>query len=79
MHPVGNTHVTNDTPMECHSSDSHNHVTPTPENTSSTSHSSGNTHLAGSRIISLQKLHDAIYTITQHSVSCQSGWGSTKE
>ena len=67
MHPVGNIHITNE---ECHSSDSH--VTATPENTSSTSDFSGNTHLASSQIISLQKLRDAIYTITQRSVSCQS-------
>ena len=33
---------------------------------------SSGTYLVGSRIISLQKLHDAIKTITQHSVACQS-------
>lgn len=31
-----------------------------------------NSHLEGSRIISLQKLHDAIRTITQHSAACKS-------
>ena len=79
MHLVGNTHVTNATPTESHShvtaspTESHPHVTASPENTNSTtSHLSGNTHLAGSRIISLHKLHDAIYTITQYSASCLS-------
>ena len=77
-------HVTA-SPTESLSSHSHSHVTAGPENTSSmTSRLSGNTHLAGSRIISLHKLHDAIYTITQHSTSCLrissgTGWGGTKE
>ena len=29
-------------------------------------------HLEGNRIISLQKLHDAICTITQHNAACKS-------
>ena len=33
---------------------------------------SSGTYLVGSRIISLQKLHDIIKTITRHSVACQS-------
>ena len=33
---------------------------------------SGTSHLAGSRIIDLKKLHDAIHIITQHTLSCQS-------
>ena len=55
-------------------------IHPLAENTSSeSSHQlelpltkSSTTHLAGSRIISLQKVHDAIQTITWHSAACQS-------
>ena len=35
-------------------------------------HTLNDLHLEGSRIISLQKLRDAIYTITQHSAVCNS-------
>ena len=35
-------------------------------------HTLNGLHLEGSRIISLQKLRDAIYTITQHSAVCNS-------
>ena len=35
-------------------------------------HTLNDLHLEGSRIISLQKLRDVIYTITQHSAVCNS-------
>ena len=73
---VGNTVVTNATPTDNHSS--HNQCSS--KNTSSVSsyqsvmsfNKSSGTYLVGSRIISLQKLHDAIKTIIQYSVACQS-------
>ena len=67
---VGNTIVANATPTDDHSSESISSVS-SHQLVMSLNKSSG-THLAGSRIINLQKLHDAIQTITQHSVACQS-------
>ena len=67
---VSDTIVTNATPTDDHSSESIGSVS-SHQLVMSLNKSSG-THLAGSRIINLQKLHDAIQTITQHSVACQS-------
>ena len=64
------TQVTDATPTESHSSCSP--ATASIENISSYSRLPDNTHLAGSRIISLEKLHDAIATISRHSISCLS-------
>ena len=64
------TEVTDATPTESHSSCSP--ATASIENISSYSRLPDNTHLAGSQIISLEKLYDAIATISRHSISCLS-------
>ena len=67
---LATTHVTHTTSTESNSS--FGPETASIENITSYSHLSDNIHLAGSRIISLEKLHDAIFTISKHSISCLS-------